>query len=318
MRGLDACLIATVALAMACTKVPDVFVCTDDTQCRLDQVAGRCEPAGFCSVPAADCASEYRYDRSADEALAGQCVLEVDCSAPFAPTDAAAMGACVEGTPPVLDGDLSDWPAALFTTQLTHAGVVANGGVAAGTWTADEAANDAELSAVVAFRWDARNLYVAVNVTDDLLALEAARPVYDNDSFELFVDGADDRLGPWGNDDLQLLLRFDGDRSFARGGAPISQLNEVVTAVGESATGWTAEIAVPFAALGGTPAVPGRQLGIDLIVADRDSTGSSNPVERALIWRQLAPAPTPCGDCTTVCKPACSTQHFASLVLGNS
>lgn len=92
MRAVFVVVLAIVATA--CTSIPDVFVCKDDTQCQLDHADGRCEPSGYCSFPAADCPSQYRYDRSTGEALKAQCVLAVDCSAPFTPVDAAARGTC--------------------------------------------------------------------------------------------------------------------------------------------------------------------------------------------------------------------------------
>ena len=304
--------------AMACTKVPDAFVCTDDSQCRIEQQEGRCEPSGYCSLPASDCPSRFRYDRSAEVALAGRCVLDVDCDAPFTPSAAVATGRCIEAAPPVVDGALDEWPSELFTTRVTHAEVVANGGVANGTWSADEVANDAEIAATFAWQWDARYLYLAAKVTDDRL-VNTNLAVWNNDSIELFVDGEGDRSGPYSASDLQVVLRYDGVRNMARGGADLGDVNEVISKTLDGATSWTAEIAVPFALLGSAAVVPGRELGIDLVVSDRDSDSENVDAERVLIWKEITPEPSPCpGTCTITCKPACSTLHFVPLQLGGA
>lgn len=330
-RFPNAILVAVVAATSACTKVADVFVCSADTQCRIEQAQGRCEPSGYCSFPANDCLSQFRYDRSADEAVAGQCVLEVDCDAPFTPAgDAIVTGSCVEGAPTAVDGDLSEWPDALFATRITHANALADGGVAFGTWSTDEAANDVDLSARVAVRWDARTLFVAAKIDDDVLAIESSVPIYDNDSFELFLDGLfldrpSDPPGAYNLDDLQVLVRYgepgpNGENGvkweIARPGEGVIDSSGVSAAVGTTATGWTAEVAVKFSMLGDAPVLPGRTLGIDFITSDRESEAAAQPVERGLIWRKLAVDPSPCGECTNTCKPACSTQHLVPLQLG--
>lgn len=315
-------LVMSMTAISACTKVADVFVCSEDSQCRIEQQEGRCEPSGFCSLPASDCPSQFRYDRSAVAALAGQCVLEVDCNAPFMPSGAVATGRCVEGAPPVIDGWLDEWPMELFTTRVTHAEVIANGGRATGTWSTDEVANDASLSAAIAWRWDARYLYVAARITDQELVGTSSK-VYENDSFELFLDGlygngnvAPELGGAYAEDDLQLLIDWNGVRNMARGRGSIGNINEVLTDTKPSAAGWTVEIAVPFSILGEVPVIPGREIGIDIVVSDRASPPTTD--DPVLVWKQTAPDPSPCGDCTTVCKPACSTLHFVPLQLGGS
>lgn len=58
--------------AASCVSTPP-FVCTASDQC---SEGGVCEPAGFCSFPANDCASSRRrYSELAGAGLAGTCVL---------------------------------------------------------------------------------------------------------------------------------------------------------------------------------------------------------------------------------------------------
>ncbi len=58
------------------------FHCRDDATCQNGGASGRCEATGFCSFPAAECASGYRYGRFADAAYANQCVTPRDGGAP--------------------------------------------------------------------------------------------------------------------------------------------------------------------------------------------------------------------------------------------
>lgn len=54
-----------------------VFECTEDDECVLGGVAGRCEPTGYCSLPDGACADGFRYVEEAPDSLAGICVGEV-------------------------------------------------------------------------------------------------------------------------------------------------------------------------------------------------------------------------------------------------
>lgn len=72
---------AVILLSPGCHRV---FSCDDDTQCRLDGVAGACEPEGWCSFPADDCPSGRRWGEHAARDLAGACIDDV-------PSDTSAV-----------------------------------------------------------------------------------------------------------------------------------------------------------------------------------------------------------------------------------
>jgi hypothetical protein len=290
-------------------------MCATSEQCNADGVDGRCEPTGFCSAPAAECPSQWRYDRSAAPELAGQCTPAVDCAAAWTPVGASAVGTCTDGAAPAIDGDLADWPDALFATAITHATAAAYGGA----WSTDEAANDLDLSARVAWRWDASYLYVAAKVTDDQLLVNATAKFWDNDVFELFLDGEGDRSGPYGTWDHQVIVRFDGVASSRRDGSEVPlPLGLVVATMQPSATTWQLEVAIPFATLGDTAPATGRVLGVDVVLEDReDSTMTS--VAQYLTWQKAEPVPATCADsCPVTCLPSCSTLNFGLLQLGGS
>lgn len=64
------------APALACAG-DRVFQCSEDSQCTLGGVTGRCEDTGYCSLPDGDCAAGFRYVEEAPDSLAGTCVGEV-------------------------------------------------------------------------------------------------------------------------------------------------------------------------------------------------------------------------------------------------
>jgi hypothetical protein len=62
------------ALWLAACSGSATFECASSAQCRNGGATGVCQPDGFCSFGADDCASGQRYDPSAGDALGGQCV----------------------------------------------------------------------------------------------------------------------------------------------------------------------------------------------------------------------------------------------------
>ncbi|HEU5055802.1 MAG TPA: hypothetical protein VFU21_04735 [Kofleriaceae bacterium] len=71
-----AALLVLLAPALACAG-DRVFECSEDEQCVLGGVAGRCEPSGYCSLPDGSCPDGFRYVEEAPDSLAGTCVGEV-------------------------------------------------------------------------------------------------------------------------------------------------------------------------------------------------------------------------------------------------
>jgi hypothetical protein len=62
------------ALGLAACNGSTTFDCATSSQCRSGALTGVCEPSGFCSFGDSACASGSRYDSSAGDDLAGQCV----------------------------------------------------------------------------------------------------------------------------------------------------------------------------------------------------------------------------------------------------
>ena len=68
-----AALLGLLAPVLACAG-DRAFECSQDDQCALGGVAGRCEPTGYCSLPDGECPDGFRYVDQAPDSLAGICV----------------------------------------------------------------------------------------------------------------------------------------------------------------------------------------------------------------------------------------------------
>ena len=66
--------IALAALLGSCTTYEREFVCTASTQCLRDGVAGSCVEPGHCAFEDSQCGSGLRWDQSARDSFASDCV----------------------------------------------------------------------------------------------------------------------------------------------------------------------------------------------------------------------------------------------------
>jgi hypothetical protein len=210
-----------------------------------------------------------------------------------------------------IDGDLTDWTGVPFT-PLNRANAASVLGL--GLWPSDvDGGNDdSDLSGFFAMQWDAQYLYIAGTLVDDARALHSGDAYYEDDCFQVYLDGNHDRSGPFEEDDLDLLIRADNapEQYVLATGVNILALPDG----GQSATAdtgdnanWNVEIAVPWSRLGPNDAGPGRVFGFDLIIDDDDDP-MTQIRKHYLIWQQNS---TDMG-CS---EPYCSTTAFGDAVL---
>jgi Carbohydrate family 9 binding domain-like len=264
------------------------------------------------AAPGADLASSGADQGAPDFAPAPD--LADPCGTVASPDPSAAPAACVIGTPPVIDGDLADWPAARFTQTVTHASA---GTYQAGAWTGSFSTDDADCSAEFALAWDASFLYVAVRAFDQTRASPPTPNDWEVDSLELYVDGLHDRTDAYGADDHHFILRTDGTgHDYDTSGAGHALPADLVRAVGAGdgvRADWSLEAAIPWSLLGGAAPAAGRVLGFDVQMNDDD-----NPIRAGdthwLIWR-VATTTCDCWSPASTCYPACNTKAFAALQL---
>jgi hypothetical protein len=143
------------------------------------------------------------------------------------------------------------------------------------------ASSDADLSASYKTMWDAQNLYVLVNVTDDSLKNDSDSDLwYQDDCVEVFIDADNSKSENYGNNDGQ--YHFDWDRTnpsmdrFEHG-----RLDGVEFAMVTTGNGYLTEIKFPWSTLGTKPSA-GMKIGLDVHVNDDDDGGDRDTKQT---WR---------------------------------
>jgi hypothetical protein len=132
--------------------------------------------------------------------------------------------------------------------------------------------SDEDCSANFKALWDAQNLYVLVDVTDDSLKNDSDSDLwYQDDCVEVFIDGDNSKSDNYDADDAQ--YHFDWNRtkstmnSFEHG-----SLNGVEFAMVTTEKGYRTEIKFPWSTLGTKPSA-GTKIGLDIHVDDDDDGG---------------------------------------------
>lgn len=177
----------------------------------------------------------------------------------LAAVSASVAGAGVRvpvGQAAQVDGDLSEWGGASSTAITSQ--MVAD---------APDVKDDKDLSAQVYARRDAQNLYVAVNVSDDVLVFErSGGDIWQTDTVEVWI----------GNSQFGATLDTSGQAYLhSWQGADLSSAK---IAVKKSAQGYAVEIAFPFSVL---KAVLGQEIKAGLSfpfavgIDDADQSGAS-------------------------------------------
>lgn len=172
-----------------------------------------------------------------------------------------AANACTRVAPITVDGNASDWvgvpPHTLSTNNAGHT---------------EGSVYDAPSHFRV--QWDENNLYVLVEVQDDVLA-GTSTGVYDNDSVELYVDAGFERASTYDPNDYQLIVDWRG----VRGGVHSENI-DYASAVATNATGYTVEYSIPWNELGYTGAVGSHAIGLDIAINDNDRDPNSGITSR--------------------------------------
>lgn len=116
--------------------------------------------------------------------------------------------------------------------------------------------------------WNNNNLFVAVQVSDNLLVNDSA-DLFDDDSIEIYIDGLNDKSGPYNSDDKQYVISIN--KSIVDYGVGITQKSFPV-AISRTGNGYILEIGIPFSDIGIT-ASDNKIIGFDIGVNDDDNGG---------------------------------------------
>lgn len=195
---------------------------------------------------------------------------------PPQPPPAADVTAPRANTAPIIDGDAAEWgslpvyssPYVVFTSD---------------TWDGSD-----DLAASWQVSWDDANLYLIVNVADDILSQnQTGNQTFRGDSVELQVDA--DRSGDYGPsispDDFQISLS-PGDfaqippSAFWFQGTTGGEMRDaagphgITIAARPSGAGYTLEAAIPWRDLNLVPS-PGLVIGLAVNINDNDHPGTA-------------------------------------------
>jgi len=122
-----------------------------------------------------------------------------------------------------------------------------------------------DLSGSFRLLWDEQNLYVLVEVTDDVKR-HTGEPSYQNDSVEIYVDYDNSKSDFYGDDEFQFRYAWSGKEVLTTMGREASGIKN---AQSDRDNGYIMEMALPWSALGGAPRA-GRYVGFDVHVNDND------------------------------------------------
>ena len=165
------------------------------------------------------------------------------------------------GSAPVLDGAVD----ALWAGANSYP--VAN--VTLGT-----AVPASDLSASFRALYDAANLYLLVQVSDQTLVNDSGTGWYHDDTVEVFIDGDYSRSATAydGVNDFQLAVRYNDGNVVIRGSNSAPVPAGAQASLATATDGYVLEMTLPLAQIGVTP-VDGALLGLDVQVNDDDDGG---------------------------------------------
>lgn len=140
--------------------------------------------------------------------------------------------------------------------------------------------------------WDESNLYIGVTVADaDVVTADkgvVSENIYENDSIEIFVDGDNAKSSGYDKtNDYHIYIQHDG-KILVQGGSAgtwgnTSELDSMQYKMLLTDTGYNLEAAIPFAALGITPA-DGTTIGLSMTNNDNDNyTGLAR---KEIVWNK--------------------------------
>ncbi|MBN1925139.1 MAG: lamin tail domain-containing protein [Prolixibacteraceae bacterium] len=158
-------------------------------------------------------------------------------------------------TPPLIDGIMDD----VWGT---------GNGYNLENYLAGSAVSSTDFSAYFKTLWDADNLYVLVDVTDDVKIYDSGE-VWQDDAVEVYIDINNDKQTSYGADDVQYSFRWNDFSVYSNNG----RTDGVQFSISGSTNGYLLEVSFPWETLGLNVPKAGDMLGFDVHVHDDDDGG---------------------------------------------
>ncbi len=169
-------------------------------------------------------------------------------------------------SPPALDGTLSEW-GMIEGTYLDASNAQYVGGISYGP---------ADISALLRCAWDSQWLYLAAEVSDNVLLADSST-IWDDDSLETAIDGSRNRICCEADDHQ---FTFAINARIADFGI-VQSSSDVRLAVMPHSAGYVMEAAIPFTLILSTQPLSGTFIGFSFGLNDDDDGGKR---DKHLIW----------------------------------
>jgi hypothetical protein len=217
-------------------------------------------------------------------------------AAPVAP---GTLESRATDTPPVLDGEVDAvWASAVFQNfSVADAALTYNVNPAYGF---DGAVRFASLH-------DATHIYFLI-VVDDSLIVDDSEQAYQDDAVELYLDGAGDLSGPYGNDDHWLAVQSSGLYQ-SYGPSHV----DLTGAVAPTDDGYLMELAFQRSDLGAPAGA--SSIGFNLGLVDDDDLGNSDADAYGLWFEPTGDHCDSCCEGEDTAEAWCDTSLLGRLVL---
>ncbi len=141
--------------------------------------------------------------------------------------------------------------------------------------------NRTDLSSHFNVHWDASNLYVLVDVTDDFVVNDQSTSVVQDDGVSLYIDGGNEKATSYDTNDHNFTFRWN-DPNIRHGNTfntpGVSRVERL------TASGYMMEISIPWSVIGVTP-IAGNMIGIDVHINDDDDGGDR---DKKITWKDMA------------------------------
>ncbi|OQP59226.1 carbohydrate-binding protein [Niastella vici] len=121
--------------------------------------------------------------------------------------------------------------------------------------------------------YDNNYLYLLVEVSDATRINDSGGNWWEDDVVEVFIDGNNSKGTSYdGTNDFQFGFRWN-DNTVHTGGNSVANTSGINFNMYATASGYTAEIAIPWTTIGTTPAI-GKAIGLDVQIDDDDNGGT--------------------------------------------
>jgi beta-xylosidase len=126
--------------------------------------------------------------------------------------------------------------------------------------------------------WDAANLYVLVQVTDDIKRNDGGTDVYNDDGVEIYMDMGNTKASAYGANDHQYTFRWnDATAAYEINGHSVAGITKSIM---NTSTGYIVEVSIPWSTMGGSVTANSFQ-GFEVMLNDDDDGGAR---EGKLAW----------------------------------